>query len=81
MRRVPIVIPFPRVLSFLHSSSGIRLKRVGLEQAPYRTPLFRWNGFVTLLFRTRLELSVLYIALSTAIVCSSTSVGLNRSKS
>ena len=54
---------------------------VGLEHAPYLTPLFRWKGLVTWLFSTRLDSSVRYIALRTWIVCASTSVALSRSNS
>ena len=65
----------------LHSSSGIRLKSVGLEHAPCLTPISMWKGFVTRLFMTRLDSSVLYMALRTSIVFGSASVASSRLKS
>ena len=69
--RRPIVIPFPWRFIRRHRSSGNRLKRVGLEHAPCLTPLWIENGFVTRLFRTRLDRSVLYRLFSISIVWAS----------
>ena len=74
MRLSPICIPLPWVLMSWHSSSGIRLNRVGLEQAPCRTPLCMSKGLEILRFKIKLDFSFLYSAFSISVVCRSAPV-------